>query len=123
MSICRRSFKGVTSRQRSKSVAAATCIPEAAAAPDELIDRFWSLAIGMHVYDANRSAFDALINFAKIELIDDLLIRRSLREYYYLVNASPPQSGVDSDCVDLLIAVPGNISRNTMRGTDNDQIT
>jgi hypothetical protein len=64
-----------------------TDIPEADAPPPEQRGRLWSLAIDLYLYDANRSAYDALVGSGRIDLIDDPRVVRALREYYYLVDA------------------------------------
>ncbi len=62
-------------------------IPEVDAPSAGQRDRLWSLATVVYMYDANRSAYDALVSSGKIDLIGDPRIIRALREYYYLVNA------------------------------------
>ena len=62
-------------------------LPDLEAPEEERRDRLWTLAVGVYVYDTNRSAFDALVNSGRIDLIDDPRLMDTLREYYYLVNA------------------------------------
>jgi hypothetical protein len=64
-----------------------TAIPEVDAPPPERRGRLWSMAIDLYLYDANRSAYDALVGSGRIDLIDDPRVVRALREYYYLVDA------------------------------------
>lgn len=62
-------------------------IPDVAAPPVERRNRLWWLTTDIYMYDANRSAYDALVSSGKIDLIDDERVKVVLREYYYLVNA------------------------------------
>lgn len=64
-----------------------TDIPEADAPPPEQRGRLWSLSVDLYMYDANRSAYDALVGSGQIDLIGDPHVVRALREYYYLVDA------------------------------------
>lgn len=50
-------------------------------------NRLWELQASAYNYDMHRSAFDALVNSGKIELVRDDRLMRALREYYYLVEA------------------------------------
>jgi hypothetical protein len=62
-------------------------IPDLSPPEEEQRNRLWQLAVGVYVYDTNRSAVDALISSGDIDLIDDRRVMNTLREYYYLVNA------------------------------------
>ena len=62
-------------------------IPDLNPPEEEQRNRLWQLAVGIYVYDTNRSAFDALISSGDMDLIDDPRVMDMLREYYYLVNA------------------------------------
>jgi hypothetical protein len=62
-------------------------IPDVAAPAVERRNRLWSLTTDIYMYDANRSAYDALVSSGKIDLINDERVKVVLREYYYLVNA------------------------------------
>ena len=62
-------------------------IPDLNPPEEEQRNRLWQLAVGVYVYDTNRSAVDALISSGNIDLIDDPRVMDALREYYYLVNS------------------------------------
>jgi hypothetical protein len=62
-------------------------IPDVAAPAVDRRNRLWSLTTDIYMYDANRSAYDALVSSGKIDLINDERVKVVLREYYYLVNA------------------------------------
>jgi hypothetical protein len=62
-------------------------IPDLSPPEEEQRNRLWQLAVGVYVYDTNRSAVDALISSGNIDLVDDPRVMNTLREYYYLVNA------------------------------------
>lgn len=62
-------------------------IPEVDAPPPESRGRLWSIATDTYMYDASRSAYDALVSSGRIEVLDDPRVVRALREYYYLVDA------------------------------------
>jgi hypothetical protein len=62
-------------------------MPEVDVRPPESRGRLWSRATDTYMYDASRSAYDALVGSGRIELLGDARLVSALREYYYLVDA------------------------------------